>query len=1664
MATVSLVDILKAWPQETKVKAPKKIPEIFVPSKISEAPKKSNLISNILKEWVWTTLIKKTWEVVKDVWLPILETKQPKLTDILTKQVDYTKEQVKQPEKLLWLTEIWWKTWDTFKWISNVLFAQDQKELNKNIDEQTKLKPFWWASNFIWDSLKIWLKVPFISKVVWQMATRAEQTNYSKANMFSDLTDNIMTWFSTLFPLASSITWWVLWVSWVDKKISEAQDYLWWLFYNKIWKKLWYSEQDSKDLYNWLFNIITLPLSLYAWSKFWWKPTNSKTKIWKTASYIWKETAIWAITSIPDLLQVTVSNYLQWKENKASDLLSVIWTWVIPTWLSESKWKKTSINDIVPSNEKINLSEAQIDKSIAEKQSPTKSQWKISKEDIKLYEQYWKEWKPWQTFEQFKQEKTIPLVETIKKQSEVKTTVEPTKVVEPTTLTEVIKNSVEQKLKANKSKQVELQPVIETKPLTESEIKLKKKFTPTEIKKETINKKQLVSEMLKQQKKQTPLTQQEIEAKIKQPKIKEEEIIPMKDKKTRQWIRDLLLWKDKIEEQWDIFATPEEKATKNLQNIISADINKSPDLKFELWIIQKWLQKVPLVREILKWWSKWFVDIRNKLNNVIVVTKQWLQWLWDVITWIWNRKKQIVEQSVKDFWIEELSNWSIKNSQELIQVRKVLENRLKDIYTNFWPVKWKDWKFTSEKIFDEVWYNNAKSLLKEQYFESIFKNSNLDNLRFISEIYFRDKNFNKWSKLLLDLLPDNIKTKLKELDEKVSVKYDEEWNILNPWSLEHEMTTILWKYLEDIWLLRYKKDWYKRWVITKEMYDYLRKNQKNLWLEKIPDFQEFIKKWYDTTLQQTWDLPKWMSSILKKSKNMEKYHIQDPITRMISYADEVWQLIANRETVDLINNARQWWEKLKDWSTDINQYIWKEADSFARTALWLHDIWITWKIAWKISWWLWAIAIIWSLPILVMSWVSTFARATPTFIRNILGLRFKNDINKTIDFLEKSWIEQKFINETWFDKVVWASYSLFGWGYLDKKVKWLLWNMIIREQLRKIWTKIWKWDDVLDIYSQTLNKLPIEQANKLISDLWRQLNDLSDFSNLSRWQISWLDSRIFNTFKNFWRTTTSRYLSYPTQVINEVYSTFKNNLSKKDLADRSYQKIAFLLADTLWVYLWAKLIVNKLMPWEDEDKKEILLYRLVWWSIKDKIAMLLSYPLQQPWISMISSTFNNIVKLAYDLYFNWVNKNQIDYAKISWLVRQLSILMKEKELTSWGTYKYNNEWWDNIIQNTLLFLLGKSWWQLDYETAKKRIENIQEWDKWLFSWVVDKIIKDQNFFYSWLWETFDILKYWLWDRDTQNDFYNFKVRTESKKNIDTLLSNIKAWEKTPMDVEEYIANAWNWFDIKFDNKDIRTFLKNNLSSNTSEQKTILKTIDELWIKNDPLYKWDMNQYMEQLKTKNPALFYQIIKKIINPVVIKIDKDNKEIKELQYTWQETWASFVDEILVDRFENLPRLASDIANRFEKIITENPTDEQLQSYNDLIKTSQELPYIWDDISDSVSTILWKNLKNIEWIKDKLENYLELQNMLKQAAVLRGIKFRESNNTLQSNKWDLWQQISGEMKNQWIQLPSWVAWKKSKLVNLIQLPQQQVKNEPLFKIDNQSWNRTLVDILLKS
>ncbi len=91
------------------------------------------------------------------------------------------------------------------------------------------------------------------------------------------------------------------------------------------------------------------------------------------------------------------------------------------------------------------------------------------------------------------------------------------------------------------------------------------------------------------------------------------------------------------------------------------------------------------------------------------------------------------------------------------------------------------------------------------------------------------------------------------------------------------------------------------------------------------DLEDIIAKGYDPTITQTGNLPKYVSSILKRSKNAEKYHSNDTVTRMLSYIDETAQLIKNKDVTDLVNKAHQS-------SPELGKYL-GNTDSIVRTML-----------------------------------------------------------------------------------------------------------------------------------------------------------------------------------------------------------------------------------------------------------------------------------------------------------------------------------------------------------------------------------------------------------------------------------------------------------------------------------------------------------------------------------------------------------------------------------------------------------------------------------------------------------------------------------------------------------------------------------------------------------
>jgi len=80
--------------------------------------------------------------------------------------------------------------------------------------------------------------------------------------------------------------------------------------------------------------------------------------------------------------------------------------------------------------------------------------------------------------------------------------------------------------------------------------------------------------------------------------------------------------------------------------------------------------------------------------------------------------------------------------------------------------------------------------------------------------------------------------------------------------------------------------------------------------------------------------------------------------------------------------------------------------------------------------------------------------------------------------------------------------------------------------------------------------------------------------------------------------------------------------------------------------------------------------------------------------------------------------------------------------------------------------------------------------------------------------------------------------------------------------------------------------------------------------------------------------------------------------MKFTGQESSASFLDEMITEHMGS-KRLSSDIADRFRQIISKDATDEDLASYNTVLQTATKLPYLWDDIIDSMSLVTAENIK---------------------------------------------------------------------------------------------------------
>lgn len=415
MATQNLLDVIKAWPQKQVTATPKKAPEVFVPSKISEAPKKKLTLVEAMKESLPLNVMEKTWflDVAKESTPTSLITNQ-KVWETSAKIMDYIWTKAKQTETIL---------------------APKVKSFYNKADPVTK---------FIWQKLLSDVLLKWGSQVIqwattWVLQNAEDNANkvaewkISEKEALTNLYWNVwLSWLSIsnipTLAISTLVKWW-LEASWTkedyEKKIKSWTDVIEWL----LVKHWWLTPESAKVNTDTALKAIWL----ITWIK--WAKTMSKTvpKTWNIIKDTVKNSSKiiqWALEqNAPDVLLLALWLAKEWKvtnedlKNLWIWLTITTWLWAIwPNWIKEKVWEtiwkyaekqwlvstlmpkdnKTNVQNIIPDNKKMQLSDAELDKQISEKKSKTTTI-KSTPELVKEYAKAKKE-QPDLTLEQFKQE------------------------------------------------------------------------------------------------------------------------------------------------------------------------------------------------------------------------------------------------------------------------------------------------------------------------------------------------------------------------------------------------------------------------------------------------------------------------------------------------------------------------------------------------------------------------------------------------------------------------------------------------------------------------------------------------------------------------------------------------------------------------------------------------------------------------------------------------------------------------------------------------------------------------------------------------------------------------------------------------------------------------------------------------------------------------------------------------------------------------------------------------------------------------------------------------------------------------------------------------------------------------------------------------------------
>ena len=861
-----------------------------------------------------------------------------------------------------------------------------------------------------------------------------------------------------------------------------------------------------------------------------------------------------------------------------------------------------------------------------------------------------------------------------------------------------------------------------------------------------------------------------------------------------------------------------------------------------------------------------------------------------------------------------------------------------------------------------------------------------------------------------------------------------------------------------------------------------KKNKQNIAEFSAMTYEDFIRKWIDPDIRAG-DLPTWMSSILKSSKQAEIYHLDDPLSRIVSYADEVWNLLTNKKIIETIKDAKLYWKTKWGWATDIAKYLWwaEEDNLLAKIILWLHNQSAKAKFINKSSSYLgWAV-IIWNIKVLVMSTVMATARWLTWTVRLAWGNLINNwvkilkslskwDIKWALNWMGISKLQYddtlKYLKDSWFSasyieggKLGWLfewAYGASAWSHVDDLAKVMISHQLMRKQLLDRWFKMPKNWDVVTAYKNMVLKTTPEDRLFLNAQFSKEISDISDFTTMSRSQIDWMNSSIFSVFKNFGRTSFTKYERYGSDIL---YNDIVDSVSKNVPIDKAdyVKKLWFIWASTVWAYWVARIIIDGI-SWDSipEEQKDGMVWNIMWGNPYEILTMRAMMPVSMNGLWLITWWINNIFDALQEAYYDWLSwKTAITATKMSPITRYIDKLMGNAQLTKWGEFKYEPVFWNSVFQNIATFLLWKDNAQLDAEVLQRNLEAVK--DKWMLQEFVDTVVRQYWYMQFWIWWTID--KLWAFSSDQSNEWNKQQNRFQSQGNVKIVLGNILRYQDTPMTTEQYILNALDWLDVKFDDNKIYTFNSDTLKANMAATRALLRLTDELSSNINPNFSWDMNAYMNELKDTNPSLFYSIIKKILSPVVVRVHEWTNTIEEMVFSWNETNAWYVDEMIHNAFD-AKRLGSYYARQISDVVRLWWDEKNLGQLETLLTIAKNWEFLFPQIKDSLAEVLAPRFKEVQGIEEKIKNFPNIYDIIRWALGLKWIILEgKANDEIGENPVNMWNStpiIPAESteSNKWnlvdivknnTSLPK-ITWVANETDDLLWLENEKIQNEQVF------------------